>query len=78
MKKLLAVLVLVLAGCCSEPTKDEVERERSIVTVVRERDIKYTANDPALTPAQKADVVDFWDALESWLQDREKLAGVRK
>ena len=74
MKKLLAVLVLVLAGCCSDPTKDEVTQERVLYNVVQPRDVKYTQADPNLSPAQRQDVLDFWQAFDSWLKDREALA----
>lgn len=78
MKKLMVVLVLALAGCCSDPTRDEVTQERAIYDVVQPRDVKYTQADPALSPAQKQDVLDLWQAYDSWLQDRERRAGVRK
>lgn len=75
MKKLLAVLVLVLAGCCSDPTKDEVTQERALTNVVKPRFLEYSKNDPTLSPAKKQDDIDFWDAWESRLADREKRAG---
>ena len=75
MKKLLVGFVLVLAGCCSDPSKDEVTQERAFFNIVKPREVKYTQADPELSPAQKQDVIDFLDSYESWLVDREKRAG---
>lgn len=74
MRKVLVVLLglFVLAGCCSTPEADAVARERGVIKVWRERSLKYSAADAALTEAQKADDVRYWDAFESWVKDREE------
>lgn len=71
MRKLLLLLPLLIVGCCTTPEATAVERERGVIKVNKDRFIKYSAADPNLTDAQKRVDVNYWDAFESWVKDRE-------
>lgn len=69
---LVLALAALVSGCCSQPEREATERARGFIRVWKDRSLKYSAADDALSPAQKADDVDYWDALESWVKDREE------
>lgn len=77
LKAMLAGLALLIAGCAS-PTKDDVTQERNFFEVVAPRFATYSAKDDTLSPAKRQDDIDFLQAYDSWLSDREKRAGVTK
>lgn len=68
----LLCLISLVSGCCSQPEREATERMRGVIRVWKDRSLKYSAEDETLSAAKKQDDVDYWDALESYVKDREE------